>query len=675
MSLEQPAPPPPLERNASSVIANPDRPRPKSQDAPRRVEYEEVENLKPDESNTRPRSAPHHQDDQPHNEGPDNAALRRSRTTELKEKFTAQKQKLTAKTKPAGGYDSTPLPDAPQGYTVKFIFHKATNLPVADMHTHSADPFILATLTADVPRRHKEEPLLTHRTPTARRTTEPVWENEWVVANVPASGFTLKCRLYDEDWPDHDDRLGNVTIHIPHLDENWEGLGPDGQIFEVRKRSGSKRAYLFKAISNVLTKGSSITPLLHLGMEVVGKSDPPHAQMYTVGPTCYVKHFSPMIGRLTGIKVNKDESADVNPHKDDHGFQKYEYVCSDTSFQANELQLAGPVPEKLYHRFVEFRPIIGLMFKSHGVRGHILNKMLHKQHKRIYNYDSSTEYGSFKACSEEAALQFLKMAHFDEGGRVFTYVLTLDGLMRFTETGQEFGIDLLSKHSMHSDVATYIACSGEFFIRRLERADGSDELDPPEATHPSQDLSGGPPNDSPPRNPKNYQLIIDNDSGTYRPDKSTLPELKKFLEKNFPGLGIVTMDWENKHLQELKKKQRGIKKKEGGGIRMVLNRSPSNSSFSSDDESRLSDLVRSPDDEDAAPVRTKKERAFDVLGDPRLLKEYLPRRHDDKGEDVAVEGGDSAVAGLGGGAPEADGQAEKGKGKGKAVGDAPVAAS
>lgn len=318
------------------------------------------------------------------------------------------------------------------------------------------------------------------------------------------------------------------------------------------------------------------------------------------------------------------------------------------SFQANEIQLAGPVPEKLYHRFVEFRPIIGRMFTSHGVRGHILNKVLHKQHKRIYNYDSSTEYGSFEACSEEASLQFLKMAHFDEGGRIFTYVLTLDGLMRFTETGKEFGIDLLSKHTMHSDVATYIACSGEFFIRRLERADGSDELDPDEATHPAQMIPGGPPTESPPRNPRNYQLIIDNDSGTYRPDKSTLPELKKFLEKNFPGLGIVAMHWENEHLQKLKKRQHGIKKKEGRLIKMVLNRSPSSSSFSSDDESRLSDLVRSPDDDDEAiPVRTKKERVFDIIGDPTLLKEYLPRGTGKQAVPAEIERGDSGVAGLG----------------------------
>ncbi|KAK3321957.1 hypothetical protein B0H66DRAFT_473069 [Apodospora peruviana] len=545
---------------------------------------------------------------------------RPTKTSDLREKFADKKHQLTNKTKPAGGYDPIPLPDAPQGYTVKFIFHRATNLPVADMHTHAADPFLQATLTADVPKRHNEDPLLIHRTPTIRKTTEPEWENEWIVANVPASGFTLKCRLYDEDWPDHDDRLGNVTIRVPHVDENWEGIGaagPDGEVFEVKKRSGSKRAYFLRAVAKVINKNVSMTPLLYISMEVLGKSDPPHAQMYTVGPTTFVKHFSPMIGRLTGIKVNKDEEEDAtsSTHAQDNQLKKYD-------FQANEIQLSGPVPPKLYHRYVEFRPIIRLMFASRGITGHILNKVLHKQHKRIYNYDSSTEYGSFEACSEQASLQFLKMAHFDEGGRVFTYVLTLDGLMRFTETGREFGIDLLSKHTMHSDVATYIACSGEFFIRRLAHADAAEDLEPREPTHPSQELPGGPPHSPPPRDPRHYQLIIDNDSGTYRPDKSTLPELKVFLERNFPGLGIVVMHWENEELQKLKKAQHEVKKKEGPRVKMVLNRSPTGSSFSSDDESRLGDLVQSPDED--PPLRSKKERMFDVLQDPMSLREYIP---------------------------------------------------
>ncbi|KAK3376852.1 hypothetical protein B0T24DRAFT_665716 [Lasiosphaeria ovina] len=548
--------------------------------------------------------------------GPRSAA-----TSDLKKKVAERKKKLQDKTKPPGGFDQTPLPDAPPGYTVKFTFHKAENLPIADLRTSAADPFIHATLTTDTPTRHKEDPPLTRRTRTLRATTEPVWDEEWIVANVPSSGFTLKCRLYDEDWPDHDDRLGNVTITEPHVDEYWGGFSE--RALDVKKRSGSKRAYLLSGVSSALCHNVSMTPRLYLSIEVLGRSDPPHGQLYTVGPTIWIRHFSPMIGRLTGVKVNKDEEKDAEKgaptagDKNDGGTKKYD-------FQANEIQLSGPVPPKLYHRYVEFRPVIGMMFSSHGLRGRILNKALHKQHSRVYNYDSSTEYGSFKPCSEEASLQFLKMVHFDEGGRVFTYVITLDGMIRFTETGKEFGIDLLSKHTMHSDVATYIACSGEFFIRRLAHPDASESPQPSEPTHPGDDdLPGGPPKGPPPKDPRHYQLIIDNDSGTYRPDKSVLPDLKEFLERNLPGIGVVAMNCSDNKLVEMKKAQLEAKKREGPRVKMVLNRSPTASSFSSDDESRLGDLEHGHDED--VPVRTKKERAFDVLQNPAQLKGYFGR--------------------------------------------------
>jgi hypothetical protein len=282
------------------------------------------------------------------------------------------------------------------------------------------------------------------------------------------------------------------------------------------------------------------------------------------------------------------------------------------------MQLRGPVPVALYHRYVEFKPIISSMFLSKGLRGKILNAALHKQHDRVYNFDSHTEYGRFEPCSEEASIQFLRLAHFDEGGRLFTYVLTLDGLFRFTETGKEFGIDLLSKHTMHSDVATYIACSGEFFIRRLQHPDASEDPEPHEKTHPAEDIEGGPPHQPPPVKPSFYQLIIDNDSGTYRPDKRVLPYLKSFLEQNLPGLGIVTMDCGEDKLQKMKENQRKVKKSEGRMVNVVMNRSMSSLS------SAMSDL----DDRDETwetGQTSKREAAYAALEDPTTAKDAVRR--------------------------------------------------
>ncbi|KAF5657940.1 hypothetical protein FHETE_10133 [Fusarium heterosporum] len=519
---------------------------------------------------------------------------------------------------PPGGFDPTPLPDAPQGYTIRFIFHGASNLAPGDFTTASSDPFLHATLKGSQPKRHKEDPDLVHRTRTIRKTTEPQWEDEWIVANVPPTGFILKCRLYDEDFPDHDDRLGNVTVKVPSITPDWPGVPAPGRVYEGKKRVMSKRAYLAKAMFSAINHSTHLAPLLRLSMELLGPSDPPYAQMCTIGPTTWVKHFSPLIGRIAGVKVNTnaedDARVDRDEQVDENGKKKSRTKKYD--FQANEMQLQGPVPPKLYHRFVEFRPIIASIYSSAGLRGTILNKALHGQHRRIYNFNASTEYGSYDGCTPEASDQFLKLVHYDEGGRTFTYVLTLDGMFRFTETGKEFGIDMLSKHTMHSDVETYIACSGEFFIRRLKKPIASDDVHPNTQTHPQEPIPGGPPNEHPPHNPEYYQLVIDNDSGTYRPDKSTLPYLKEFLEKNFPGLGIVTMHWEDQELQDLKENQRNVKKNEGRLVNMVMNRSQSSISSA---ESELDDR----EDSWQQGHKSKRETAYDALEDPHKVKDAV----------------------------------------------------
>jgi hypothetical protein len=280
------------------------------------------------------------------------------------------------------------------------------------------------------------------------------------------------------------------------------------------------------------------------------------------------------------------------------------------SFQANQFQLQGPVPPELYNRFVEFKPFVRGMFVNVGLRGRLLNKALGHQHRRVYNFNSSTEYGIVKPQSEEASLQFLKMVHFDEGGRIFTYVLTLDGLLRFTETGKEFGVDLLSKHTMHSDVNIYVAHAGEFFVRRLARPDRSAES-PEQTTHPAGDVPGGPPHAPPPQDPRRYELVIDNDSGTYRPRADLLPQLRAFLEKNLPGLQIVVKECQDEGLAKMKDEQRQRKKAEGEGVVLVQNSSSDvDGDLSSSDEERLERRGR-------GGGKTRRERAFEAVENPR----------------------------------------------------------
>jgi hypothetical protein len=292
------------------------------------------------------------------------------------------------------------------------------------------------------------------------------------------------------------------------------------------------------------------------------------------------------------------------------------------SFQAIQMQLKGPVPAELYHRYVEFRPFVKGMFDGRTIRGRILNHTLHHQHARIYNNGPQTKYGEFSSPCLGFTKTFLDFVQYDLGGKIFTYVITLDGQWRFTETGKEFGIDLLSKHTLHSDVSIYIAFSGEFFVRRLNhdyrrsrhrhkhsqeshhrrslfsRSDATKE-DNHSAGEASQtnDLPRSPGSSyhyeedvlEPSTDPADYELFIDNDSGTYRPNAKLLPVFREFLSSNLPGLHINTLDCQGdaKRMGALKEEQRERKKAAGRQMTFVQQRSGSFSSISSSEAEEL----------------------------------------------------------------------------------------
>lgn len=520
---------------------------------------------------------------------------------------------------PAGGYDSTPIPYRPSGYTVKMTIHRATNLPMADINSLSSDPFVVAECKADGPMRHKEDPPLRYRTPTIRRNTDPEWNAEWIVANAPADGFKLKLRVYDEDPANKDDRLGNVHIHVPAL-QGWAGF--DHQRFHIEKRAGSRRAYVVRAVATCFRLAKHMHGDIFVSMTVLEKTpeDGQSGRMYTLGPQWWTRHYSPLLGRIANTHNPAEENGTVGDETANGSDQTQEKQgekrqARPYDFQANQLQLRGPVPPELYHRYVEFKPWAKRMFTNSGLQGFVLSKALHHQHARVYNFDKSTIYGCFGENPGTAVTRhFLELVHYDQGARIFTYVLTLDALFRFTETGKEFGIDMLSKHTMHSDVSMYIAFSGEFFIRRLkhprrppppEPTESSSQSHPPpheeNPTHPAEDIEGGPPKDDPPKDPSHYELVIDNDSGTYRPNAELLPLLKAYISANLPGLHILTLDCngDKEKMDRMKGEQRERKKKEGDHI--IYRQGSRSGSISSSDESELDELEADFRNEEAPP--------------------------------------------------------------------------
>lgn len=293
------------------------------------------------------------------------------------------------------------------------------------------------------------------------------------------------------------------------------------------------------------------------------------------------------------------------------------------------MQLRGPVPPSLYHRYVEFRPFVEGMFKKETIRGRFLHHALRHQHARIYNHSRLTEYGEFDSPSIGFTKQFLDFVGYDLGGKIFTYVITLDGQWRFTETGKEFGIDLLSKHTMHSDVSVYIAYSGEFLVRKVDHdyhrlhhhhtqskssivQHNPDQMPLAVRRHSQTSSLYEEAPLEPATDPSLYELHIDNDSGTYRPNADLLHILKDFLSSNLPGLNIKTLDCQKDEdrMNALKEEQRERKKAAGRPVAFMQQRSGSFSSISSSEEEDLDDLAG--DMPVAHPHRRKVKNYMDV---------------------------------------------------------------
>ena len=151
-----------------------------------------------------------------------------------------------------------------------------------------------------------------YRTQTIHKNTNPQWDAEWIVANIPSSGFSLKGRLYDEDPGDNDDRLGNIRLTVSHIDEKWSGIRE--QAFGIKKRMGSKRAYFVRACAVMVNRHIHMSGEVIVSVELLGRSHEQHGgRTYTVGPCNYSHHFSPLIGRLAGTKnprASKNRSSD-----------------------------------------------------------------------------------------------------------------------------------------------------------------------------------------------------------------------------------------------------------------------------------------------------------------------------------------------------------------------------
>ena len=222
---------------------------------------------------------------------------------------------------------------------------------------------------------------------------------------------------------------------------------------------------------------------------------------YTFDGVCrYSRHDSLSIGRLTMLNADcvystwKIQMRRISyffpPHERQHW--NTQYKAAQTIFGDGPLSLASRSTIKLAHKILYGRTL------------------KHNQNGRLLNADDL-----WSCVFADRITQRVKPC-------VYTYVID-DNTWRFSETGQRFFTDFASKHALLANGSEYVRYAGEFHAR---------------------------PKDGWEKGGDQWELVIDNGSGTYAPHADFLKNLKELLLFNFPRLKIVTYDYKDPALKE-----------------------------------------------------------------------------------------------------------------------------
>jgi hypothetical protein len=301
-------------------------------------------------------------------------------------------------------------------------------------------------------------------------------------------------------------------------------LGNFEQVFlPVRRRLKSKDQH------SICVRGGPfgsrcLSQQIHLGHELhlilcfikiestPSQSDPKRYPYLFDGPIRFSQHYSPTVGRLTNPRDARLYSTwkvyikGVPIYFEDH-FQPWnsKYKAAQSIFQG-PTSIAVRSGIQAGHRMLYARNTtngFGVLNDSKG-----LLTLLQSSSSR----SKETPTGSQRVQPT-----------------VYTYVIAAeDNSLRFSETGAAFFIDFASKHALHSNCAEKVRYSGEFHPRPKGgwdnfNDDGSDEQ-------------------------VDWEIVMDNNSGTYGPDIKLLPNLRSLMEHNFPDIHFVALDFQDPEL-------------------------------------------------------------------------------------------------------------------------------
>lgn len=319
-------------------------------------------------------------------------------------------------------------------------------------------------------------------------------------------------------------KLASLSVEV--LDKD-DGAKHDDYIgkFSTSITPGAKEA----EIEGPLFRRAGGTFWLKIDSTPAGSDPKAYPYMFD-GPIRFSRHFSPTVGLLTNT---------VTVSASDERARLY----STWKMYIRGVQLFfGDTTQQWNHGYKAAQSIFNPGPSALAVRSGIM-----AGHRLLYARTTTNTFGVIASGAD-----VLKLLH--SGVRVkpavYTYIISAeDDSLRFSETGAAFFVDFASKHALHANCRPCVRYSGEFHPRPAGGwAAFSDET-------PDKDVK--------------WEIVIDNNSGTYSPDKTLLPKLKALLEYNFEGVAIYALDREDPELIASREacrayalEHRGIKKDE-----------------------------------------------------------------------------------------------------------------
>ncbi|KAI9011216.1 hypothetical protein BC832DRAFT_607759 [Gaertneriomyces semiglobifer] len=346
---------------------------------------------------------------------------------------------------------------------VSIRFVGAQGLPKMDV-IGTADPYLRATI----------DDCLSYCSSCLSNTLTPTWNEIWNVNNVPANA-RLSISVWDWDPHSADEFIGSL------------GLVPAVSL-PLRHSNAQDRGTIYLAIHTTpVTASVSISPYL-----------------YTfAGPVRYSSHHSPFVGQLTRLndrllyttfKIHlKGIDGTLPISRKQHWNASY---AAARSIFVGPMSFSARRAIQAAHRMLYARTAANGFGVINDAVDFINLLMWHVAPGKTDVLSSGTEPGT-----GEAKSAIPKPA-------MYTYIID-DQCLRFSETGAAFMVDFASKHALHSNCSEYVRFAGEFHARPVC---GWQLLPPPEMVEPFK--------------AEQWELVFDNNSGTYAPEKDLLESLQ-----------------------------------------------------------------------------------------------------------------------------------------------------